>query len=81
MDIFQVIAHLIVSGTVHREKKSYLFFTNVVHQLVVVGSWEPCFPESQRCPAAAELPDDPRGGAQPRSPPVPCVRQAQSRVS
>ena len=73
MDIFQVIAHLIVSGTVHRENKSYLFFTNVVHQLVVVGSWEPCFPESQRCPAAAEVPDDPRGGGQPRSPPVPCV--------
>ena len=40
---------------------------------MVVGSWEPCFPESQRCPAAAELPDDPRGGGQPRSPPVPCV--------
>ena len=81
MDIFQVIAHLIVSGTVHRENKSYLFFTNVVHQLVVVGSWEPCFPESQRCPAAAELPDDPRGGGQPCSPPVPCAGQAHSQVS
>ena len=53
--------------------KIIFFFTNVVHLLVVVGSWEPCFPESQRCPAAAELPDDPRGGGQPRSPPVPCV--------
>ena len=56
MDIFQVIAHLIVSGTVHREKKSYLFFTNVVHQLVVVGSWEPCFPESLRCSRIARRP-------------------------
>ena len=25
MDIFQVIAHLVVSGTVHREIKSYFF--------------------------------------------------------
>ena len=56
MDIFQVIAHLIVSGTVHRENKSYLFFTNVVHQLVVVGSWEPCFPESLRCSRIARRP-------------------------
>ena len=35
MDIFQVIAHLVVSGTVHREIKSYFFFTIVVHLLVV----------------------------------------------